>query len=403
MVAERIRIISRLIKRTYAKNRYETMGLLFRRYPGFILGSRCEHPTEIPAFVFHEVSTDSFAPMLQFLVDNQYATLTADEYVERRLTKERNQTREVLLSFDDGHKSLYKVAFPALKQFGLKAVAYIVPGMIPENGSSANGIEPVCNWNEIVEMHESGTVDFQSHSMYHHSIANSDRLVDFVRPCMLPFLFDDFVPFVSAEGRVKELYELEYGTPILEWAPRFSTARAFRESPGTVLACVEHVKRCGGVDFFQKTNWRNQLKAVMTDARNRNQNTGYETDSEQRQAIKDDLLNSRQMIESLLPGKKVEHFCYPWFHGSALSAEISSEVGYISNAWGSALPDYAFRDRELIPIARLNPLYIWRLPGKGRKTLSEVLRLKYSTAIARRVKGIGTSFSKPRSEKGDQK
>ena len=352
------------------------MGLLFRRYPAFILSDHSEHPTEIPAFVFHEVSTDSFVPMLQFLADNQYATLTADEYVERLLKKERNQAREVLLTFDDGHKSLYTHAFPALKEFGLKAVAYIVPGMIANNGYSDNGKETVCNWDEILEMHESSTIDFQSHSMYHHSISSSNQVVDFARSRLRSSFFDDFVPLFPEEGRVKELYELEYGTPILDWAPRFSTARAFHESPDTVLACVEHVNRCGGDDYFQKTNWRGQLKAVMADARNKNPDRGYETDADQRQAIKDDFINSQQMIESRLPGKKVEHFCYPWFHGSALSVEISAEVGYVSNAWGSLLPSFSLNNRNPIHISRISPTYLLRLPGKGRKPLKDVLNTR---------------------------
>ena len=373
MVAERVKIISRLIKRIYAKNRHEIIGLLFRRYPAFILSDHSEHPTEIPAFVFHEVSTDSFVPMLQFLADNQYATLTADEYVERQITKERGHTREVLLTFDDGHKSLYTHAFSALKELGLKAVAYIVPGMIPDSRYSDDSKETVCSWKEILEMFESDVIDFQSHSMYHHSISISDQLVDFVRPHMRPSSFDDFVPLLPEEGRVKELYELEYGTPILAWSPRFSTARAFHESPDTVLACVEHVKRSGGTDYFQKTNWHRQLKAVMADACTKNPDRGYETDAGQRQAIKDDFINSRQMIENRLPGKKAEHFCYPWFHGSALSVEISAEVGYVSNAWGSLLPSFFQSNRNLINISRISPTYLWRLPGKGRKLLKDVL------------------------------
>jgi hypothetical protein len=376
MFAQRLRIISRLIKRIYAKNRHEVMGLLLRRYPAFILSDHCEHPTGIPAFVFHEVSAETFVPMLQFLADNQYATLTADDYVECRLKQEKNKAREVLLTFDDGHKSLYTHAFPALKKFGLKAVAYIVPGMIPDNGYSDNGKETVCNWNEIREMHESGVIDFQSHSMYHHSISSSNQVVDFVSPRMRPSLFDDVVPFFPEEGRVKELHELEYGTPILDWAPRFSAARAFHESPNAVPACVEHVNRCGGADYFQKKNWRSQLKAAMTDARNRNPAGVYETDDEQRKAIKDDLIHSRQMIEGRLSEKKVEHFCYPWFHGSALSIEISAEVGYVSNAWGSLLPPFTQSYCKPIHISRISPTYFWRLPGKGRKPLKDILHTR---------------------------
>jgi hypothetical protein len=225
-------------------------------------------------------------------------------------------------------------------------------------------------------MHNSGVIDFQSHSMYHHSISRSHQVLDFVNPHMRPSLFDDFVPLFPAEGRAKELHELDCGTPILDWAPRFSASRAFHESPDTVLACVEHVNRYGGEEYFQNANWRSQLEAVITDARKRNPGSGYETTAGQRQSIKDDLINSRQMIESRLPGKKVEHFCYPWFHGSALSIEISAETGYISNAWGSLLPPFAKGHDQTVHIPRIPPAYLWRLPGKGRKPLKDILRTR---------------------------
>jgi hypothetical protein len=345
------------------------LGLIFRRYPDFILSDFAQKLTEIPVFVFHEVTAEYIEPMFHFLAENKYATLTADEYIARQIKREKGQEREVLLTFDDGYKSLYNVAFPALKRFGLNAVAYIISGAVPEGQCHGVQDKTICNWDEIREMHESGIIDIQSHSMYHHSISISDRVLDFVRPRMNHKIFDDFMPFLQEENGVKDLYELEYGRPILEWTPRYSKARAFYEAPETVLACIDHVNRQGGSDYFRKRNWHSQLTTVMINARNKNPDRGYETDADQKQAIKNDFTNSRQMIESRLPGKKVEHFCYPWFHGSALAAEISAEVGFASNAWGSLLPNFARRNRRVTPISRLSSIYIWRLPGKGRKPL----------------------------------
>jgi hypothetical protein len=366
------------IHRMIEKNRHDALGILLRKYPSFVLSDRVDNVVEIPAFVFHHVTAESLEPMLQFLVDNRYATLTADEYIERQMGQRRRREREVLLTFDDGLKSLYTVAYPALRRLGLKAVAYIVPGMTPED-ADAGGADRLCTWKEIQEMHESGVLDIQSHSMYHHSIPISDRVIDFIRPNMdLSFLTSDLAPLISEAGWVRKSDQLAYGTPIYVWGSRFDRRPAFQEEPSVVRACREYVHHHGGVEYFRTWNWRSPLRVVEAEVRRRcAHRSRFETDAEQRGAILKDFVNSKQAIERRLPGKTVRHFCFPWFRGSVLAAELSVEAGYISNAWASILPSFVRRDRPPVPIARLSAPYLWRLPGKGRRSLRAVLVHKF--------------------------
>ncbi len=375
------------IQRMVEKNRDEFLGILFRKYPDFVLSGRLEKPVGIPAFVFHDISAESLEPMLEFLAENGYATHTADEFVERQVRGERGQEREVLLTFDDGHKSLYTVAYPALKRFGLKAVAYIVPGMTPEGESSRDPEiwgRSLCNWKEIQEMHESRTLDIQSHSMYHHSVAMSNGVVDFVRkkigfPLLEPYLA---LPLEEV-GVIRKSYGFAYGTPIYDGRARFGDMRAYRESPSMVLACVEYVDRHGGADYFKQPDWLPRLKSVMEEARCRDSRAGFETEAEQRKAILKDLVDSKREIERRLPGKIVRHFSYPWFCGSPLAVQLSAEAGYVSNAWGSLLPSFVHEGHSPIPVPRLASFYIWRLSGKGRKPIGEVLQRRLSQVCQR--------------------
>jgi hypothetical protein len=331
-----------------------------------VLSDRAQHLDDIPAFVFHDTSRDHLEPMLRFLAENGYRTLTADEYAERQRRKDRGHEREVLLTFDDGCKSLYAVAYPALKRFGLKAVAYIVPGMVPDtNGAttaSALG-QCLCTWEEIQEMHENGVCDIQSHSMYHHSISISDRVVEFVRPGLcLSFLQSDLAPVPKPP----------YGGPINPWTSRFSGARAFVEDPSVIEACADEVTGHDGAEYFNRAGWRRRLSAVVVKARQRACGGYVESESEMRAAILKDFGDAKCAIESRLTGKLVRHFCFPWFRGSASAARLSGEAGYISNAWGSLLPDALDHESPVLPIPRLAARYLWRLPGKGRRSLAEI-------------------------------
>lgn len=367
----------RRLQRIVEKNRNELAGVLLHRYPAFVWSDAT--PDRIPAFAFHGVTPSFLEPLLTYLAENQYITLTADEYAERSAAGERGGGREVLLTFDDGHISLYRVAFPVLKRLNQKAVAYIVPGRTPESSKSFAGqpeASALCTWTHIQEMHTSGVVDFQSHSMFHHSIATSSRIIDFFRPG-LPhsFLASDLAPIIEDPDSHHRKLELEFGFPIHAWGARMGSDPAFQEQPALSKSCIEYVAANGGAVFFEKKNWRRLMRYELSRLRKKYPPIGFETPSSQKASILNDLKESKSLIQSKLPNKHVGHFCFPWFRGSALASYLSKEAGYISNAWASILPDFLMEaDCGPISIARLPPKYIWRLPGTSRKSVSAAVR-----------------------------
>lgn len=383
------------VQRAVEKNQNDLFGILFRQYPVFVLSHREQMITDIPAFVFHDVTAEGLGLLLEFLAENKYRTLTADEYVERKIRRQRGAEREVLLTFDDGYKSLYAVAYPALRRYGLKAVAYIVPGMTREHDEQVSGEfldKRLCTWQEVREMHESGILDIQSHSMYHHSIATSDKLIDFVRPGLKSsFLESDLAPLIQ-QGGTNIALKPALGTPIYNWGPRYGATPAFQESPSVAAICCQYVQEHGGPVFFETPNWRVLLKRVWAVARREENSPRLEDVKEQRTAILKDFLDSKNEIERRLPGKLVRHFCFPWFRGAPLSMQLSTEAGYVSNAWASLLPRFVSKSRVSIPtpIARLSPYYLWRLPGKGRKSVVAALRQRFFQVRKKRSVEIGS-------------
>ncbi|MGB5053861.1 MAG: polysaccharide deacetylase family protein, partial [Nitrospirales bacterium] len=269
--------------------------------------------------------------------------------------------------------SLYSVAFPVLRKFKQRAVAYIVPGRVSEGLEKLpqNGTDSVlCNWRQVREMYESGVIDVQSHSLYHHSIAISSTIVDFTRPGFsTSFLESDLAPIRT---RNKNSFSPDlpsnWGLPIYQWSARMSAHPAYIEQTQIQEACIRYVAAHGGEAFFHSRGWRRQLKKIMRDAQEQIPPARFETSGEQRNAILTDLCQSKAAIEARLPGSRTQHFCFPWYRGSALAVELSHEAGYVSNAWGSLLPRFVNpADTRPVPIPRLQPKYIYRLPGVGRR------------------------------------
>ncbi len=67
---------------------------------------------------------------LAHLADNGYVTLSADEYLAVLRGEREPPARAVVLTFDDGRGSVWSVAAPLLRQHGMKAVVFLVPGRI---------------------------------------------------------------------------------------------------------------------------------------------------------------------------------------------------------------------------------------------------------------------------------
>ena len=356
--------------------------ILSRQYPNFVLSDRVNVLDHIPVFTFHQESAEELELVFRFLAENGYQTLDADQLYEKRVSGVTMAAREVVLTFDDGHKSLWTIAYPLLKKYQLKAIAFILPGLTPDRDMEPPwkpGAQHLCNWEQIQDMHKSGTVDFQSHSMYHHSVFVSPRIVNYITPSDSPsFLQKQVFPVIEDKANVFFPEDLPLGTPIYESFPRYGSKRRYIENPEVTKLTTDFVTDKGGPDFFLRKSWKHELdKLVKSRAKTSYQGARFESAGERKNAILKDLRDAKRLIEARLSGKTVRHFCFPWYEGCADSAKLSAKAGYITNHWGWHLPREVLTcSTSILPVRRLDPQYIWRLPGKGRKSLTVVLRMR---------------------------
>ncbi len=385
---------------SYRKNWPDIYGILARHYPDFVFkGTEASLADEIPVFVFHSVRPQEFEAQLRYLHENGYRTLRAQELLAVLAEGKAAPPRSVVLTFDDGTASLYSVAWPLLKKYGFTAISFLIPGCIPEQAPSLpawadyergavseqdllereQGDFPLCSWPEISEMHESGVIDFEAHTMYHHLIHVSPQLVDFIHPNYDFYFYANIhVPVYYSNGRPDYTRDVPYGTPVYRAEPRLSAYRQYFDREEVRRECVAFVQENGGEAFFQQKNWRKQLAQVQRAARKRHGEGYFETEEEARAAVFDDLSACKSAIESRLEGKTVKHFCFPWFIGSQRAVLAAQEAGYQALYWG------ILRDRrsnrpgdDPLRIMRLEDRFIFTLPGTGRKTFTDVIKDKF--------------------------
>ena len=389
------------LKKSYSKNMPEYMAMRNKYYPEFVFEKNPRiSKNEIPVFTLHSVEPYQFEEQLDFLSRNHYQTLNADTFYECLKGNQPVPENAIVLTFDDGWESVWAVAYPLLKKYRFCAVCFLIPGLIRESDCYSpnledfwsgkatleeitrrvRGTEFLCSWKEIQKMDEAGTIDFQSHSMYHSLIFTTSIIEDFIHPGFDFHSMNLNVPVFRENGTENIFRIAQFGMPVYTSEPRMSGKRRYYDDIGLRMECIKYVKENGDIDYFKNRNWRRKLFSMVSEYRIKYGHVmRFESEEEQRENIFTDLSESKRMIEKLIRGKTVNHLCYPWWSGSDLAVEMSQKSGYLTNFWGidkerrttNRVGDDPYRVCRF-----LGDDYIFRLPGEGRKSLRKILEEK---------------------------
>jgi hypothetical protein len=399
------------LERFWEKNQAELRLGLSGSLPRFLTSNSDRAlQEEIPVFVFHSVEPERFEQQLRYLVENGYATLAADELLEAVQSKTLASRRITALTFDDATASAWTVAHPLLKKYGLKGILFAIPGLVPQEKSLSATLEDVwsgradrervlgrekdaggkgqlCTWAELRAMEAAGTFDIQAHSMTHARIHTSPRMVDFLHPGYDTYFYHNVnIPITAAEDAHRPQRPLRLGQPVYASASRLSGRPRFWEDPSTSEALAAYVERRGREAYFGQKGWRTDLTRRWQALQKEAGRAGtYETRQELEAALRWEMEAARELLQEKLGGKAVEHLCYPWYQGSALSDRIAAESGYRAVYYGMDIrPNQPRTDEMPVRIRRVSEEYLMCLPGEGSRTVRQVWREKFLSAGGRR-------------------
>jgi len=127
------------------------------------------------------VDARSLVKQLEWMKGQGYQFVSVEDVLADRAGKKPLPARAVLLSFDDGYRSMYTNVFPVLKMFHAPAVIALVGSWLqaPAGGKVMYGdtLVPRSNfldWAQIREMRDSGLIEVANHTYAQHygQIAN---------------------------------------------------------------------------------------------------------------------------------------------------------------------------------------------------------------------------------------
>jgi peptidoglycan/xylan/chitin deacetylase (PgdA/CDA1 family) len=108
------------------------------------------------------VTPEDFDKQLGFLSSEGYQTISLNDLYDSLENKTPLPKKSVILTFDDGYKDFYTNVFPLLKKYNFRAVNFFITGY------TSNSL--YMNWDELREIHESGLVDIESHTLSHFDL-----------------------------------------------------------------------------------------------------------------------------------------------------------------------------------------------------------------------------------------
>jgi peptidoglycan/xylan/chitin deacetylase (PgdA/CDA1 family) len=108
------------------------------------------------------VSAEMFDKQMAYLKDNGYNVISLGTLRNFINFKQRPPKNSVVITIDDGWKTMKTIALPILKKYGFKATLFIYTDLIR---SEPNNV--TLSWKEIKEMVDDGMVDVQSHTISH--------------------------------------------------------------------------------------------------------------------------------------------------------------------------------------------------------------------------------------------
>ncbi len=155
-------------------------GIRFRRGNAVVIplkdenrgGLRADGFQTIPILTYHRFAENCSSPLcmpsrtferqMRYLKENGYHVITADELLAFLEYRQGLPQKSVLITMDDGYRSVYNIAYPILKKYGYKATLFVYTRFV---GVSKMAI----TWDQLKEMKANG-FSIGSHTINHSDL-----------------------------------------------------------------------------------------------------------------------------------------------------------------------------------------------------------------------------------------
>jgi hypothetical protein len=150
------------------------------------------------------ITTKAFESQIKNLKENGYVVIRLKQLVDYYLGKSQAlPSHSLVITVDDGHKSVYTDFFPILKKYQIPATLFIYP-------SALSKASYAMTWDQLREMKETGLLDFQSHTYWHPNFKNEKKRLNSAE-------YENFVEMQLKKSKERIERELHVKVDMLAW------------------------------------------------------------------------------------------------------------------------------------------------------------------------------------------
>lgn len=162
-----------------------------------------KHEMQVPVLMYHDIIMDEyyegkpdtislsiFEKQLKYLKDNNYKTLTLDDFYEWKVNNKEIPKKSVLLTFDDGFYSFHYLVEPLLEKYDMYASCFIIGDITKDITPEFNGSKYGTIGKDIIKKHSNHT-EYASHSYGLHKMDGAKKKIEVLSKKELEEDFDN--------------------------------------------------------------------------------------------------------------------------------------------------------------------------------------------------------------------
>ena len=305
------------------------------------------------------IFVDEFEEHIKWIKDKKTFKMEELKGLDYKLPK-----NSILITFDDGYKNNYTLAFPILKKYNMKATIFLNTKFIEKD-------EAYLNWNEIREMYESGLIDFQLHTHSHQLTVKDIEVLAFYDNESSPyFKRESYSLFFDGNYDEKKDAKKLNGLPVFKLRSKISI-------PG-YKPKKNFVEKYRSIVELQENKSEKEKKKFLNRLFKEKKDEFFDKISEEqfKETVKFEILENKKIISEKL-GKVPDCLAYPWGHRYKGNREDIKKLGV----------DVFITTRKGVNSLKLNKNWIYRVSGDDFENFDEFKKeLKNgSTAIYRKI------------------
>ena len=167
----------------------------------------------IPILVYHRlgptvsdsmtVTTRVFEEQLFRIRARGYTVVPAGQVLRYFRGEKPLPPRSVVITVDDGHRSVYTEMWPLVRRFGIPVTLFVYP-------SAISNADYALTWSQLEELNDSGLWDIESHTFWHPNFKREKQRLD-------PLAYGRFVTVQLARAKHDLEARLGIRVSLLAW------------------------------------------------------------------------------------------------------------------------------------------------------------------------------------------